>query len=129
MRKTTIIFAGCLTLMTIAAGCVGTVHSSDYRSFPQINFLLPNQARPVTSFPAARTNGHLSEGDWRTIVGILSRIPRGAIPDELKIMHVAAESNWQTVCVHIQIGGNYMVVFVKVNKTDWIVAGIHEFVI
>ncbi len=129
MKRPQIGVASCLAIgLLLVTGCVTRkAGSPDYTSFPQIKFLPPDQARPVAAFPAARTHGKLSEQDWRAIVALLSRLPEDAMRGELKILNVSAESMWQTVCVHIQIGGNHMVVFVKVNKTDWVVAGIHAF--
>ena len=118
-----------ITLLLACGGCVKSkISSPDYSRFPQIDFLPTDQARPVTSSRAARTqHGELPQEDWSAIVDLLSRLPEEAIPDELEIINISAENMWQTVSVTIQIGGNYMVVFVKVNRADWLVAGIHEF--
>jgi len=120
-------------VLALVTGCVSRRIVStefgvtDYSSFPQISFLPLEQARHVTLSPSARRHGELPEQDWRAIVKLLSCLPENALPGELSIVNISAASMWQTVSVHIQIGGNHMVVFVKVNKTDWVVAGIHEF--
>lgn len=118
-------------LLAMATGCVSrsVVIGSGSGEFPEITFLPVNQARPVIVHPAARTHGKIAEQDWQTIVALLSRLPKDAVPGELEIVNVVAESMWQTVSVTVQIGGNYMIVFVKVKSRDWKVAGIHHFVV
>jgi hypothetical protein len=122
-------------LVALATGCrtqmlhTEMVSGGDYGEFPNINLLPANQARPVIVHPTARTHGKIAEQDWQSVVALLSRLPKDAVPGDLEIVNVAAESMWQTVSVTMQIGGNYMIVFVKVNNTDWKVAGIHHFVV
>jgi hypothetical protein len=96
-------------------------------SFPTVQLLPPEQARPVRNAPNASRIGNISQSDWNAIVEIISRLP-GLTDSDRVIVDVSCFGE-PTVAVRIQLGGSYFATLVKTDRTTWKLAGIHSFTI
>lgn len=95
-----------------------------YGSFPDVHLLPPEQANPITWATNGVLHGKVPEEDWRTIIGLLSRIP-GLTESDRQLLVVDVFED-PPLAVRIYLGnGSRKVTFVKTAAASWRIAGIY----